>query len=367
LSLPDPFDDTIELEQRARAYLHVNCAHCHRRGGGGTAKFELLYHFKLDKMALVGERPSQGAFKLHAAENVAPGDPYRSLLYYRLAKLGSGHMPKIGSNVIDRRGLRLIHDWIAQMESPEGGDGQSAATDKLRVRQILAVARVMLTEGGTVFDTALDQLLSTTSGALLLLSAVDENRFTPAVNRQIVATATAHSAEEIRGLFERFLPEEKRVKRLGNVVKPEEILALDADAERGKKVFFKTAGVQCLSCHQIASRGKPIGPDLSKIGKKYTRAQLLETILEPSKKIEKEWVVYIVQTTEGRVFSGLIIKRNDADIVLKSSQGKQIRIPNDVVELVVPARVSMMPELLLRDMTAQQVADLLAYLSELKE
>jgi uncharacterized repeat protein (TIGR03806 family) len=360
-TLPDPFDKDILLERRARAYLHVNCAQCHRRGGGGTAKFELLYHFKLDKLGLVGERPSQGAFKLHAAENVAPGDPYRSLLYYRLAKLGSGHMPKIGSNVIDRRGLRLIHDWIAQMELPEGGDGQNAATATLRAQQKDAVAALTATGAA-----ALDQLLSTTSGALLLLSAIDENRFIPAVIRQIVARATAHPAEEVRGLFERFIPEEKRAKRLGSVVKPEEILALDGDAVRGKAVVFKTAGMQCMSCHQIAGQGKQVGPELSKIGKKYNRAQLLETILEPSKKIEKEYVVYLVQTTEGRVFSGLLIKQNDTEIVLKDAHGKQVRIPGDVVELIVPARVSMMPELLLRDLTKQQVADLLSYLGGLK-
>jgi uncharacterized repeat protein (TIGR03806 family) len=361
-ALPDPFDDKLDLDKRARAYLHVNCAQCHRRGGGGTAKFELLYHFKLDKMALLGERPSQGSFKLHAAENVAPGDPYRSLIYYRLAKLGSGHMPKIGSNVIDREGLRLIHDWIAQMVWAEDEDGQYEPTPKLRSIQKQAMAN--LTTAGDA--AALDQLLSTTSGALMLLSAVDADRFAPAVNRQIVAKATAHPAEEVRGLFERFLPEEKRVKRLGNVVKSEEILALDGDAARGKAVFFQAAGVQCKSCHQIGDEGKQVGPELNKIGKKYNRVQLLETILEPSKKIEKEWVVYIVETTAGRIHTGLLVKRTDAEIILKDSEGKQIHIPANEVELIVPQRKSLMPELLLREMTGQQVADLLAYLSGLK-
>jgi hypothetical protein len=52
--------------------------------------------------------------------------------------------------------------------------------------------------------------------------------------------------------------------------------------------------------------------------------------------------------------------------VLKDAQDKEIRVPAKEIERVVPLRQSLMPDLLLRDMTAEQVADLLAYLSSLK-
>ena len=52
--------------------------------------------------------------------------------------------------------------------------------------------------------------------------------------------------------------------------------------------------------------------------------------------------------------------------MLKDGEGKLVRIPAAEIELVAPQRKSLMPELLLREMTAQQVADLLAYLSTLK-
>src|ERR1700687_2460883 len=60
-------------------------------------------------------RHSQGTFGIHDAKIVAPGDPFGSVLYFRMAKLGPGHMPYIGSSVIDQRGLELIHDWIRQL------------------------------------------------------------------------------------------------------------------------------------------------------------------------------------------------------------------------------------------------------------
>ena len=64
--------------------------------------------------------------------------------------------------------------------------------------------------------------------------------------------------------------------------------------------------------------------------------------------------------------TGLLVKKDANEVILKDAQNREIRIPAEQIEQLVPQRQSMMPELLLRDMTAQQVADLLAYLSALK-
>ena len=85
----NPYDETENLEARARAYLHINCAHCHRRGGGGTAAMDVQYHLKLDKTNLLEERPTQGTFGIHSAQILRPGDPYQSVLFYRMAKVGA--------------------------------------------------------------------------------------------------------------------------------------------------------------------------------------------------------------------------------------------------------------------------------------
>ena len=97
----------------------------------------------------------------------------------------------------------------------------------------------------------------------------------------------------IRDLFERFLPAEQRIKRLGSAVQPEQILSLSGDPMQGKRVFFETAGVSCKNCHRVHKDGKEVGPDLTTIGKKLTRAQLLESLLEPSKLIEPRYVTYL--------------------------------------------------------------------------
>lgn len=105
---------------------------------------------------------------------------------------------------------------------------------------------------------------------------------------------------------------------------------------------------------------------LTTIGKKYNRAQLLESILEPSKLIDPKYVTHLVETKDGQVLSGLLIERNANEVVLKDAQNKVFRLPASSVEHLVTQQQSLMPELLLRDMTAQQVADLLEYLGSLK-
>ncbi|MGE3314565.1 MAG: c-type cytochrome, partial [Planctomycetaceae bacterium] len=220
--------------------------------------------------------------------------------------------------------------------------------------------------GGNAKTDAVKRLLSTTSGALMLLSAVEEDSVKAPFREEIVALGNESADPQIRDLFERFLPEEQRVKRLGNVIKPESILSLKGDAERGRNLFFNTAGILCKSCHQIKGEGRDIGPDLGLIGKKYNRAQLLETILDPSKVIEEKYVTFVVETTEGKIYTGLLVERTSDSVTLKDNEAKLIKIPTSDIDLIEPQRKSMMPELILRDMTAEQVADLLEYLSGLK-
>ena len=113
------------------------------------------------------------------------------------------------------------------------------------------------------------------------------------------------------------LPEEKRVKRLGDVVRPEQILSRPGDVDRGRKLFFDASGVQCRNCHRIEGKGVEVGPDLDQIGKKYDRGQILDQILNPSKQMETKYLTYLVATKQGRVHTGLLVSRDGTRVVLK--------------------------------------------------
>jgi hypothetical protein len=111
----NPSDAALPIEARARAYLDINCAHCHRLGGvGGRAAFQLVESLPLEKAGIVNGRP---LVPLLGAESriVTPGRPDRSEIIHRITLKEGGRMPLIGSELTDRAGVELIQEWIAQL------------------------------------------------------------------------------------------------------------------------------------------------------------------------------------------------------------------------------------------------------------
>jgi uncharacterized repeat protein (TIGR03806 family) len=115
MKLADYRDPRADVNLRARAYLHANCSHCHRKWGGGNAEFQLLANLPLKDTGTIDTRPGQGTFDLKDPRVLVSGDPERSLILYRMTRLGLGRMPHIASNVVDEAAVKLIHDWIQQL------------------------------------------------------------------------------------------------------------------------------------------------------------------------------------------------------------------------------------------------------------
>lgn len=118
--LPDYTDETADLNGRARAYLHSNCSHCHRKWGGGNASFQLLATLDLPETGTIGVRPNHGSFELREPSILTPGDPERSMIYYRMTLLGLGRMPHIASTVKDEAAIKLMGDWIRKLPEIDG-------------------------------------------------------------------------------------------------------------------------------------------------------------------------------------------------------------------------------------------------------
>ena len=211
------------------------------------------------------------------------------------------------------------------------------------------------------------QLLQHTfSKTLMLLKHIERTEFPAPVRQEIVAIAVEHQQAEIRDLFERFVPPSKRVKRLGTVVNSAELLAMPTDIAKGKQLFFRDGTTSCKSCHRIGNTGELLGPDLSLIGKKYPPAEMLTHVLDPSKFIEPKYIPYLLETVDGQVITGLLVEKNDREIVIRNNANQEVRTKVADVEVFVPRPKSLMPDLLLRDMTIQEAADLVAYLCSLK-
>ncbi|MCA9097842.1 MAG: hypothetical protein KDA36_05635, partial [Planctomycetaceae bacterium] len=94
--------------------------------------------------------------------------------------------------------------------------------------------------------------------------------------------------------------------------------------------------------------------------------KMLQEILEPSRAIEQKYITYVAELKDGRVVSGLLVSREDGEVVLRNVQGELLKHPDSEIEALTSQPTSLMPESQLRDLQAQEAADLLEYLSSLK-
>jgi uncharacterized repeat protein (TIGR03806 family) len=112
-ALADPADGSASLTDRARAYLHVNCASCHQPGGPTGADLDLRYDTALNATGSCDAVPQNGDLGIANARVVAPGAPDRSTLLARMNRRDADAMPPIGSSQVDTDGVALIRDWIS--------------------------------------------------------------------------------------------------------------------------------------------------------------------------------------------------------------------------------------------------------------
>ena len=114
--LVNPYDTKQELDRRARAYLHANCAQCHVEAGGGNSQMQLEFTTTLEKTQLFDVRPLHDTYGISDARLVAPGSPERSVLLHRMSHRDRGHMPPLATSIVDRDALNLMKEWIAGMK-----------------------------------------------------------------------------------------------------------------------------------------------------------------------------------------------------------------------------------------------------------
>ena len=217
-------DETGDLETRARSYLAINCAHCHRRGGGGTAHIEFPFTHALDQTNSVGERPTQGTFAIGGAEIISPGDPLRSVLYYRMATVGRGHMPRLGSHDIDEAGLALIREWISSLS-----DNCETPLNRIKINQAVLTALANLEKSGTVDaqNARVGQFGGRGSSSLYTrLEQVEDSQR----QREKLRVCLSRYRPPIHADYSSgFFRGQERVPTLGDTVDPDSILALSGD------------------------------------------------------------------------------------------------------------------------------------------
>ncbi len=136
----------------------------------------------------------------------------------------------------------------------------------------------------------------------------------------------------------------------------------EADVEAGRRVFFQAKLAGCYRCHRVDGRGGNVGPELSTIGR-TDRRRLIESILQPSNEVGPSYQAWHIETTDGKVLTGMLVGTNLDESTYLDAQGAFFKIRSTEVSEQRAAEASIMPSGLPDTLTDQELRDLVAYLS----
>ncbi len=145
------------------------------------------------------------------------------------------------------------------------------------------------------------------------------------------------------------------------------LAAGSGDPGKGESLFRDPKGLACAKCHVVGGQGGAVGPDLSGVGAKYPREELIRSVLYPSSQIFSGYEPVVVATADGRVLTGVVKSDTPQGLVIEDADAKRIEIPADQIDERKASDVSLMPTGLAEGLTPADFADLIAYLESLKE
>jgi putative heme-binding domain-containing protein len=228
-------------------------------------------------------------------------------------------------------------------------------------------------------------LRAATAGPLELprwLGAFERSRNASVGNKLLEALSGAPAAESVpaellRRAIRNFPPEVRAaagpiLKRLegdaeSQKARLEELkdVLSGGDPARGREVFFgRRAG--CTACHAAAGQGGRVGPDLSRIGAIRSPRDLLEAIVFPSASFARGYEPFVVRTRDGAVADGLVVRETPDAIYLFTADRTERRIPRAAIDELRQSRISIMPQGLDRQLSRDELRDLVAFLASLK-
>jgi putative heme-binding domain-containing protein len=240
---------------------------------------------------------------------------------------------------------------------------QAAAVRALAAQDHPRVAELLLARwdgyGPAVRREAVEALCARSARLAKLLDAIEAKTVSPS---QLEAARRAqllrHPNAALRKQAEALLANVGSPDRRKVVEDYRPALDLPADTARGKTVFQKN----CVTCHKLGDEGHDVGPDLRAVLGTKTPEALLVDILDPNREVDPRYVNYQVTTTGGRVVTGLLAVETPASVTLRRADQAEDTILRSQIESMQATAQSLMPEELEKQLSKQDLADLIAYL-----
>jgi putative membrane-bound dehydrogenase-like protein len=257
---------------------------------------------------------------------------------------------------------RADHKLLTAFLTPQTPDGmQSAAITQLSRNFDPRVPGLLLppwkSYSPALRNQVLDALLSRPIWTSMMLDAIKKKQLPAneidAVRRQRLLQ---HKDREIREAAKTLFaaasdPDRGKVVTLYSVQLPDK-----TDAARGGKLFAKN----CAACHKFGGVGQDVGPDLASVGDKSVEG-LLIAILDPNRAVEARYINYQAVTKAGKTFAGILASETSTSITLVGADGKSQQLLRNELDELSSTGKSMMPEGLEKDLSPQDIADIIAH------
>lgn len=307
-----------------------------------TAGVELMValQLKVDAAALgaiiadarAGPALRVGALRLMAAQHA--GDPaFASALTLAAAKTSPQELR------MESLSQTFLHQQDRAVAEASRVLEQGALTEKQAALKLLAAHQDKPSE--TLMDTWLQRLVA--------------GRAEPGLKLDVLEAAAAFPA----------LAERLAAYQQSRTTAPRDDLIEGGSVAAGREIVTNHLGANCLACHTVeAKEGSQVGPSLRIIGGQRSRAELLESLVNPVAKIVPGYGLVSVTMKDGGSHAGALFKEDKSSITLRLADGTEKKLPRAQVTMQTPP-VSMMPPML-GILTPRELRDVIAYLGSLK-
>jgi len=178
------------------------------------------------------------------------------------------------------------------------------------------------------------------------------------------------SSRGIKGDLLAALEKSGAIKQMNQALTPEAMQTLvtkvqtQGDPARGELVFRRQQ-LLCFSCHAIGDAGGLLGPNIVSLGSAAPVDYIIESILEPSKKIKEGYNMTMVNMKDGQVMAGMIAQDGTDELVLRDAANQLHKLAKANIAQRTTSPVSMMPPGLTASLREDEFVDLVRFLSEL--
>ena len=186
------------------------------------------------------------------------------------------------------------------------------------------------------------------------------------VQLDLIEAAAARSEPEFRDRIKKY----ESTKPHDDPLSPFREVLSGGDREHGRRLFTSRADIECIRCHKVRasgseSTGGEVGPELVGVGARLSRTELLESIVNPNKKIADGFESVIIATGDGKVHTGILRGEDGKEVRLITAEGKPFAIPKDSID-DRKRGPSAMPADVAAKLSKKELRDLIEFLASLK-